>query len=55
MKKEFNNSRIEIWSKDYINNPSARWEEDKNAEILQIEPAINSEDFIVEVREKTQI
>lgn len=48
MVKTREDSTIEVWSDDYINNPNCR----RSYEILQIEPAdINGEKFIVEVME----
>ncbi len=48
MKRTMANSRIEIWSHDYINHQNERAKEDKAAVILQIEPA-GKENCIVEV------
>ena len=52
MKKQFTNTRIEIWSAEYINDVDKRTEEDKEAEIVQIEPAGTGDDYMVEVRQK---
>lgn len=49
MRKSRKDSRIEIWSANYINNQgNGRNNEDIDAVILQIE-AGNSDDYIVEV------
>lgn len=48
MKRTMANSRIEVWSHDYINHQNERAKEDKDAVILQIEPA-GKENCIVEV------
>ena len=47
-------SRIEIWGSAYINDRDAgtRKKEDKNVDILQIEPGNCPDDYIVEVVEK---
>ena len=50
MTKTRDNSRIEVWSKDYINNPGAREEEHERATvIIQMEPGNTPGDYIVEV------
>lgn len=48
MKKLYTNTKIEIWSGKYINNPAIRQPEDKECTIMQIELAYN-DNFIVEV------
>ena len=48
MKKLYTNTRIEIWSERYINNPPIRRREDKECVIMQIEQAY-ADNFIVEV------
>ena len=51
-------SRIEVWRGEYINNsPSStgtiiRADEDKNVDILQIEPGNSPDDYMVEVVDK---
>ena len=53
-------SRIEVWRGEYINNsPSStgttiRTDEDKNVDILQIEPGNSPDDYIVEIVEKKE-
>lgn len=56
MKAKYENSRIEIWGRDYINNPVIREEKDKNVKIVQIEPSGREDDYIVEIvdREEAQ-
>ena len=49
MRKSRMDSRIEIWSREYINFPEERDDNDKNAVILQIYTGRDSEDYIVEV------
>ena len=45
-------SRIEVWSSEYINDKSKRQDEDKYVEIIQIEHGIDDYDYIVEVIDK---
>lgn len=45
----FVNSRLEIWSAQYINHPEKREGEDKNARVVQIEPSGTKDFFMVEV------
>ena len=54
-------SRIEVWKGEYINNsPSSfagttiRTDEDKNVDILQIEPGNSPDDYMVEIVEKKE-
>ena len=49
-------SRIEIWGSAYINDRDAgtRKEEDKNVDILQIEPGNSPDDYMVEIVEKKE-
>lgn len=50
MIKTQENSSLEIWSGDYINNLEDRREEDKHTEIIQIETGDTTNDnYIVEV------
>lgn len=44
-------SRIEVWSGEYINNPRKRYKEDRDAVIIQIVPAKQpgADNYIVEV------
>ena len=48
MQKISENSTIEIWGGNYINDISCRDENDKNVEILQIERGSVEDDYIVE-------
>ena len=48
MVKAYKNSVIEVWGKDYINFVDNRYQEDRNAEILQIERGSDKDDYIVE-------
>ena len=55
MVKTSNNSRIEIWKSNYINNAdNQRFPEDAidKVEIVQIEPGNTTNDYIVEVKNK---
>ena len=52
MIKSRTESKLEIWSDKYINNIEKRFEEDKNKIILQIEPAGDQNNFIVEIINK---
>lgn len=52
MKKSSKKSRIEIWGYSYINNVDKRDEQDRNVEIIQIEPVNSPGDYIVEVIDK---
>lgn len=54
MKAKYENSRIEIWGRSYINNPVIRNEKDKNMKIVQIEPSGRGDDFIVEVIDRAE-
>lgn len=49
MKKSRRKSRIEVWSRDYINEPTKRQFIDRDAVIVQIRPADTPDDYIVEV------
>lgn len=49
MKKRRRRSRIEVWSREYINEPNKRQFLDRNAVIVQIRPAGTPDDYIVEV------
>ena len=51
MIKRLANSRIELWSAEYINKPDERSEKDKYSIIEQIEPAGDGANYIVEVYE----
>lgn len=56
MKKLLDDSVIEIWSGNYINNLSGRSLVDRRAEIIQIEPGSSDNDYIVEiVREEEDV
>ena len=56
MKKILDNSVIEIWSGNYINNLSDRSLADSHAEIIQIEPGSSDNDYMVEiVREEEDV
>ena len=56
MKKLLDNSVIEIWHRNYINNPSDRSLVDRRAEIIQIEPGNSDDDYMVEiVREEEDV
>ena len=48
MRKERNDSVVEVWDRDYINFPNERNEEDKEAQIIQIEHG-HEDDYIVEI------
>ena len=48
MRKERNDSVVEVWDRDYINFPDERNEEDKEAHIIQIEHG-HEDDYIVEI------
>ena len=52
MKKSCKESRIEIWGYTYINNMDKRCKQDRNVEIMQIEPGNSTGDYIVEVVNK---
>ena len=54
MKATFDNSRIEIWNKSYINSPKTRFEMDKNVRIVQIEPTVREDNYIVEVIDRAE-
>ena len=43
------NSRIEIWSNEYINDVERRQEKDKKVEVIQIEIGASPKDYMVEV------
>ena len=45
-------SVIEIWSTEYIDDPSSRMERDRKAQIIQIEPGNADRDYIVEFTRK---
>lgn len=49
MKKLLDNSVIEIWSGNYINNLSGRSLADRRAKIIQIEPGSSYNDYMVEI------
>lgn len=49
MKKTDSNSTLEIWGSKYINHPETREPEDVNKIILQVEPAMGADTYIVEV------
>lgn len=49
MKRTRKNSRIEVWTADYINTVSVRSPQDAKAVIVQIEPGASRQDYIVEV------
>lgn len=56
MKKILDNSVIEIWSGNYINNLSGRSLVDRRAKIIQIEPGSSYNDYMVEiVREEEDV
>lgn len=48
MIKKFKNSRIEIWTRQYINDYRIRNHEDEDVIIQQIEP-VNCDTYIVEI------
>ena len=48
MRKERNDSIVEVWDRDYVNFPDERNEEDKEAQIIQIEHGYE-DDYIVEI------
>ena len=52
MKRTREDSRIEIWGTNYINSIDARYPDDQDAQIIQIEPSSNPGDYIVEVVKK---
>lgn len=54
MKRISNNSRIEIWSDEYINvNPKRQEEDDPSkVEIIQIEPGNTPKSYMVEIQPK---
>ena len=54
VKTSFVKSTIEIWRKDYINDLWRRTDEDKDAEIVQIEHAYDDL-FMVEIVRKEDI
>jgi hypothetical protein len=49
MKKILDNSVIEIWSGNYINNLSGQSLVDRQAKIIQIERGSATNDYIVEI------
>lgn len=56
MKKLLDNSVIEIWNANYINNPPARRLVDKRVKIIQIENGSIPNDYMVEiVREEEDV
>lgn len=56
MKKLLDNSVIEIWSGNYINNLSGRSLADRCSKIIQIESGSSDNDYIVEiVREEEDV
>ena len=52
MKRTREDSRIEIWGARYINVIEDRHPEDRDAQIVQIEPAGKDREFIVEIVRK---
>lgn len=48
MKKSSQDSHFEVWSHDYINKPSNREKQDREAVILQIEHG-NGNNYMVEI------
>lgn len=52
MKRTREDSRIEIWGMRYINIVEARDPEDRDLVIIQIEHAMTTDDYIVEVVKK---
>ena len=57
MKRISNNSRIEVWSDSYINDGTARKEEDDDSskvDIIQIEPGNSPRTYMVEVQPKEE-
>lgn len=48
-------SRIEVWSSEYINDKSKRRDEDQYVEIIQIEHGIDGNDYMVEVIDKYRL
>ena len=52
MKQTRADSSMQIWSERYINNVDARYPEDRDLVIIQIEPSRTSGDYIVEVVKK---
>ena len=49
MKKTNSNSTLEIWGGRYINYPKTRKPEDIDKIILQVEPTMHDDTYIVEV------
>ena len=49
MVKIFEDSKIAVWGSRYINIPDARVKEDRDVNIVQIEPGFAG-DYIVEIR-----
>jgi hypothetical protein len=49
MRKSCINSRIEVWSVNYINDLKRRNDKDRTVDIIQIEPSNVPNDYIVEV------
>lgn len=54
MVKTREDSRIEVWSDQYINNPTHRKDEDRDVAIIQME-YVESGNFIVEIIPKNNI
>lgn len=54
MIKTREDSRIEVWSDQYINNPTHRKDEDRDVAIIQME-YVESGNFIVEIIPKNNI
>lgn len=55
MVRKYPDSRIEIWSADYINNNCVRQEQDKNVKIMQIETGTSGKQYIVEIVPEAEI
>ena len=49
MKNTDSNSTLKIWDGKYINYPKIREPKDANKIILQVEPTMDADTFIVEV------
>ena len=52
MKRTREDSSLEVWSENYINYPFKRFDEDMDAEVIQIEPGNSDGDYIVEIVRK---
>lgn len=52
MKQTRADSHMQIWGANYINNVDARYPEDRDLKVIQIEPAECQDKYIVEVVKK---